>query len=126
MGKIPFSERIVSSTASAMRSQRLSPVAAATRRPSSVTEGTRESPLLYSRWPKPMIFSFRARASSTHGRARSVSPISSIISMAASLAPPWRGPMRAAMPAVTAACRSDRVEAVTLAAKEEALKPCSE
>jgi len=43
----------------------------------------------------------------------------------ASLAPPWSGPLSAAMAAVTAAWRSVSVEAATRAAKVEALNSCS-
>jgi hypothetical protein len=47
-------------------------------------------------------------------------PISSIIFMTASLAPPWSGPLSAAMAAVMAECMSDSVEATTRAANVEA------
>ena len=49
-----------------------------------------------------MMRSFRASFSRTHSRARSGSPISRIILITASLAPPWRGPFKEATAAVMA------------------------
>ncbi|MNJ78684.1 hypothetical protein D3C77_764980 [compost metagenome] len=49
----------------------------------------------------------------------------SIISIAASLAPPCSGPRSEPMAAVTQEYRSDKVEAQTRAVKVEALNSCS-
>ena len=47
--------------------------------------------------------------------------IFSTMRMTCSLAPPWRGPFRVAMPETIAECRSESVPAVTRAANVEAL-----
>lgn len=49
-----------------------------------------------------MMRSFLASFSRTHSRARSGVPISWIMRITASLAPPWRGPFREATAAVMA------------------------
>ena len=49
----------------------------------------------------------------------------SIISIAASLAPPCKGPRSVPIAAVIHECMSDNVEAQVRAVKVEALKPCS-
>ena len=96
--------------------------------------GTRESPCLYTRCPKPMTFFFSASAWSIHSLARfsassAVSslriPSSSKVCITASLAPPCSGPLRAPIAPVTAECRSDSVEVITRAVKVDALKECS-
>ena len=72
-----------------------------------------------------MIFSFFAKSSKTPFFASSLEENFSIISIAASFAPPCRGPLNVPMPAVIQECKSDKVEAHVLEAKVEALKPCS-
>ena len=57
--------------------------------------------------------------------ARSRLPTVSRACITASLAPPWSGPFKVAMAAVTAPCMSARVEAATRAAKVEALNSWS-
>ncbi|MNR28652.1 hypothetical protein D3C85_1459850 [compost metagenome] len=72
-----------------------------------------------------MILSLRASMASVPAVASSGEANFSIISIAASLAPPCSGPRRVPMEAVTHEYRSDRVEAHTRPAKVEALNSCS-
>ena len=72
-----------------------------------------------------MIFSLFANKSKTPAFACCLSEYFSIISMAASLAPPCNGPLKVPMPAVIQECISDNVDAQVLAVKVDALKPCS-
>ncbi|MCY1455099.1 hypothetical protein D9M71_722110 [compost metagenome] len=76
-------------------------------------------------WPKPMILSLRASMASVPAVASSGEENFSIISMAASLAPPCSGPRRVPMEPVMQEYMSDRVEAHTRPAKVEALNSCS-
>ena len=66
-----------------------------------------------------------ARAFRIHASALAGSLIFSTMSMTCSLAPPCSGPLSAPMPDTTAECTSDRVAAVTRAAKVEALNSWS-
>ena len=72
-----------------------------------------------------MIFSFFSKRPKTPCFASSLEENFSIISMAASFAPPCKGPLKVPIPAVMQECKSERVDAQVLAAKVEALKPCS-
>ena len=72
-----------------------------------------------------MRFSRLRWRSRTYSGARSGSPISSVIFCTASAAPPCSGPLSVPMAVTMAECRSRSVEAVTRAAKAEALAPCS-
>ena len=56
----------------------------------------RGSPSLYTRWPKPMMRTFRASASRIHASALSGEPTSSSTSSTRSLAPPCSGPFQRA------------------------------
>ncbi|MNJ71530.1 hypothetical protein D3C77_680820 [compost metagenome] len=76
-------------------------------------------------WPKPMILSLRSSMPRVPLMASCGVLNSSIISMAASLAPPCSGPRSEPMAAVMHEYRSDRVEAHTRAVKVEALNSCS-
>ena len=68
-----------------------------------------------------MIFFFWASASIIHFSARSAVPMSSSIFIDSSLAPPCNGPFNVPHAEVTAAYMSASVEAVTRAAKVDAL-----
>ena len=61
----------------------------------------------------------------SHVRAFSGVPTWARSTMTASLAPPCSAPFSAAIPAVTAPCRSAIVDVTTRAAKVDALNPCS-
>ncbi len=87
--------------------------------------GTRESPFLYTRCPKPMILRFSASAVSSQAFTFDASPISSKMCSTASLAPPCSGPLSAPIAPTTAEYRSLRVDVITRAVNVEALKECS-
>ena len=87
--------------------------------------GTRESPRLYTRWPKPMILRFSESARSSQGTTLSASPISSKMCSTASFAPPCSGPLSAPIAPTTAEYRSLRVDVTTRAVNVDALKECS-
>ena len=72
-----------------------------------------------------MMRALSASAFRIHASALAGSLIFSTMSMTCSFAPPCSGPLSAPMPETTAECRSDRVAAVTRAAKVEALNSWS-
>ncbi len=85
----------------------------------------RGSPLRYTRWPNPMIFSLLASFSLIYESTRSIEPISVSIFITASLAPPWRGPFKAPIAAVIPEYTSDRVATQTRDVNVEAFNSWS-
>ena len=67
----------------------------------------------------PIIFSLASSIFFTPALASSLDENFSIISIAASFAPPCKGPLRVPIPAVIQECKSERVEAQVLEAKVE-------
>ena len=67
-----------------------------------------------------MIFSLRSSRSRTYASAFSGAPTSSSIFIASSFAPPWSGPLRAAIAPVIALNMSARVDAMIRAVNVEA------
>ncbi len=72
-----------------------------------------------------MIFSLFASNSKRPDFASSLVLYFSIISIAASFAPPCNGPLKVPIAPVMQECMSDKVDAQVLAVKVEALNPCS-
>src|SRR3954454_24438579 len=85
----------------------------------------RGSSARYTRWPKPMIRSPRARASATHFSASPLSATASSIGRTRAGAPPCRGPDRAPTAEDRDAAASAPVLATILAVNVDAFRPCS-
>src|SRR5262245_31824384 len=88
----------------------------------------RGSSVWYTRWPKPGIFSLRASLARTTSSAFSTGtpgPMSRSIRMTSAFAPPWSGPLSAAIAATIAEWMSVSVAAATRAANVDALSSWS-